>query len=127
MCTRYGIAFYIKENFAKYVFRIRYREAHISFRIKLYPLYVFFGVYIQPEGARYFGPTMFSNLASDLIECHSNGLISYIRGDFNCRIVNLGNFCQYPSLQYTSNVDEKRTNMVEHTLKTYVMHVTFFQ
>ena len=82
ICSHGGIAFYIGEYYARFVHNVRYREAHISFRVKLYPKYVFFGVYIQPEGARFYDASMFSELVTDLLDCQSKGLIPYIGGDF---------------------------------------------
>ena len=106
LCVHGGIAFYIRENYAKFVHKVCYREAHISFRVKQYPKYVFFGVYIQPEGARYFDASMFTELVTDLLDCQSQGLIPYIGGDFNCRIGNPSDLLRQTAI-YDTNIDEK--------------------
>ena len=50
---------------------------------------MFFGVYIQPEGARYFHESLFSELTKTLIDCNERGIIPFVGGDLNCRPGNL--------------------------------------
>ena len=104
-CTYGGIAWYVKDSLAKHVFRIRYSDSHISFQLDITPGYEYFGVYIQPEGARYFNPSMFSRLASDIISSRENGMIPLIGGDFNSRIGDPSSFVNSSSWSYNINID----------------------
>ena len=84
-CSYGGTCWYIKKKLAKHVFGVEYHASFISFRLDLVPKNVFIGSYIQPEGARYFNPIMFSDLASFIQDARSNGLTPYVGGDFNSR------------------------------------------
>ena len=85
LCKFGGIACYVSNKLATHVFQIKYHVSHISFRIDTFPKFVFIGVYIQPEGVRYFTESMFSDVARTIIDCHEKGLIPFIGGDFNSR------------------------------------------
>ena len=87
------------------MFHIRYSDSHISFQLDNTPGYEFFGVYIQPEGARYFDPFMFSSLASAIISSRENGMIPFIGGDFNSRIGDPCSFVNGSSWTYNTNID----------------------
>ena len=76
---------------------------------------MFFGVYIQPDGARYFDPDMFADLASSLLECHEKGLVPYICGDFNLCIGYPNTLVYSSSWVYNENID-KITNKHGQTL-----------
>ena len=67
---------------------------------------MFFGIYIQPEGARYFNPNMFSVLASEIMNCHEEGITPYIGGDFNSRIGNPSTILGDLSWLYYDNIDK---------------------
>ena len=73
-CIYGGIAWYIKTSLAKHVFQTQFNDAYISFRLTICPNYVFIGVYVQPEGARYFNVNMFADLGAHLAECYEKGL-----------------------------------------------------
>ena len=88
-CKFGGIACYVKDTLANHLFQIKYNTSHISFRIDTCPTFMFFGVYIQPEGARYFHESLFSELAKTLIDCNERGIVPFVGGDLNCRPGNL--------------------------------------
>ena len=75
ICNFGGIACYVRNTLAGHVFHVKYHVSHISFRIDIFPKFLFVGVYIQPGGARYFNESMFSDLAKTVIECREKGLI----------------------------------------------------
>lgn len=102
VCNFGGIACYVKNSIANHVFQMKYYASHISFRIDTCPKFMFIGVYIQPEGGRYFDERMFTDLATTIMDCHEAGLVPYIGGDFNCRP---GNFDAFSNWKYSPNTD----------------------
>ena len=66
---------------ARHVFQVPFDPVYICFRLDFVPNYVFIGVYIQPEGARYFKMEMFSRLGATLIEYYEKGLTHVIGED----------------------------------------------
>ena len=89
LCDFGGIACYVRNTIASHVFQIKYHLSHISLRIDTCPGFMFIGVYIQPEGARHFNGSMFSDLSQTIIDCHEKGLVPFIGGDLNSRPGNL--------------------------------------
>ena len=85
-CSHGGIAWYVKDNLAAHVYRTRFHTSYISLQLDIVPNCMFMGVYFQPEGTRYFEPSMFSDVVSALIECTESGVVPYIGGDFNSHI-----------------------------------------
>ena len=110
LCNFGGIACYVRNNIASHVFQVKYHVSYISFRIDTCPGFMFVGVYIQPEGARHFKESMFSDLSLILIECHEKGLIPFIGGDFNSRPGNLDSLGD-GKWRYNANKD---TNQNQH-------------
>ena len=110
VCSHGGIVWYLKNHLARHIFQTCFRDSHISFRLAVIPKFVFFGVYIQPEGARYFDATMFSSLSSDIIDTTNKGLVPIIGGDFNARAGNINDWLLGgTSWSYNENID-KTTN-----------------
>ena len=109
VCSFGGIAWYVKDGLAKHVFRVQYNQAYISFRLDFAPEYVFIGVYIQPEGGRYFSVNMFADVGTCLMECSESGLTPFVGGDFNCRPGDLRQLGNGNMWAYTENND-KTTN-----------------
>ena len=103
-CSFGGIAWYIHEKLAKHVFDIVYNVCFISFRIVLAPKYVFIGVYIQPEGARYFCQNMFSSLTKFIVVTIAKGYIPYVGGDLNSRVGNINLLVPDNTWLYDKNV-----------------------
>ena len=104
-CNHGGLAWYIKASLAKHVFDINYKQCYISLRVDLFPKLVFIGAYIQPEGGRYFDPTMFSDVANITETARRKGLIPYVGGDFNSRLGDLNEFRTDCSWKYEPNID----------------------
>ena len=73
----------------KNIFSIRHNECYLSFRLDFAPNYVFCGVYIQPENAKYFQSKMFADVNSLLHGYRQNGFVPFIGGDFNSRLGDL--------------------------------------
>ena len=108
-CSYGGIAWYIKNSLAKHMFQVQFNEAYISFRLTIFPNYVFIGVYVQPEGARHFKVNMFADVGALLAECHDKGFTPYIGGDFNSRPGDLHLINSDNTWKYESNAD-RNTN-----------------
>ena len=106
-CSHGGIAWYVKHFLAKHIFQVVYNTAFISFRIDIVPDVVFIGVYIQPEGGRYFNVNMFSDLGALLVEYREKGITPFIGGDFNSRPGDLQKLGNNKSWIYERNKDEK--------------------
>ena len=106
-CYYGGIAWYVKDYIAKHVFQVSYNPAFISFRLEIAPQFLFIGVYIQPEGGRYFNMNMFSDLGSLLIECQEKGLVPFVGGDFNSRPGDLRQLGNNNTWNYFENIDTK--------------------
>ena len=104
-CSFGGIAWYIHETLAEHVFDIVYNVCFISFRIDLAPKYVFIGVYIQPEGARYFCPSMFSSLTKFIEVTIAKGYIPYVGGDLNSRVEDINLLVPDNTWIYDKKVD----------------------
>ena len=88
--------------------KLNYNTSLIYFRVDSCRSFMFIGVYIQPEGARYFNESLFPDLAKTLIDCNERGIVPIIGGDFNSRP---GNFeiLDDDEWKYEQNMDI-RTN-----------------
>ena len=104
ICNFGGIACYVKHGLANHLFQIRFDSSFISFRIDTCPSFMFYGVYIQPEGARYFNEGLFTDLVSSLIECNEKNIVPIIGGDLNCRPGNFENVSN-SKWKYNANKD----------------------
>ena len=104
ICKFGGIACYVKEGLANHLFQVKYDTSYISFRIDTCPSFMFYGVYIQPEGARYFHESLFTDLANSLMECNEKSFIPVIGGDLNCRPGNFENVSD-AKWKYETNKD----------------------
>ena len=107
ICTYGGIAWYVRNSLAKYMFQVQFNEAYISFRLKLVPNFVFIGVYVQPEGARNFNVHMFAEVGALLADCDQKGLVPYVGGDFNSRPGDLHLINSDTTWTYEPNIDSK--------------------
>ena len=103
LCIHCGIAVYEKNDYSKNIFDLSYGECYITFRFNFAPNYIFGGVYIQPENAGYFNPSMCAQLASILSHCVECNYIPYIGGDFNARLGNWNLLSK--SWHYSNNID----------------------
>ena len=110
ICTCGGIAWYVKNHFAKHISHTRFNDSYISFRLDIAPKYVFIGAYIQPEGARHFKTNMFADVGALLAEYKEKGLIPFIGGDFNSRLGDFNTFVDDESWKYAKNVDDNTNN-----------------
>ena len=100
-----GIVAYVHKALVPHVFDVTYNTCYISFRLDFAPLFIFIGVYIQPENSKYFTSDMFSDLSDLLISANEKNLNPVMGGDMNCRFGNLKESFSERGLWYDENVD----------------------
>ena len=108
-CKHGGIAMYIKDNISSNIFDITYNECFMTFRLDFTPERMFGGVYIQPEGSKYYSDKMFADFDQELLKCCEHGYIPFIGGDFNSRLGNLNTIAPN-TWKYEDNCDITTNN-----------------
>ena len=82
------------------------RSSFIGFSFEMFPNIVFIGVYIKPEGSKYFDQCMFAELCAYVLDCHERNKIVYLGGDFNSRPGDFNCIMHENSWKYSNNVDK---------------------
>ena len=100
-----GIVAYIHQSLVPHVFDVKYGTCFVAFRLDFAPLFLFIGVYIQPENSRYFTTDMFSELSELLMSANERNFIPILGGDMNCRFGDLNDCFNKRGLWYDDNVD----------------------
>ena len=96
-----GIVAYVHKCLVPHVFDVRYNTCYVAFRLDFAPLFIFIGVYIQPENSKYFTTEMFS----DLLLSANERNFPVLGGDMNCRFGDLNDTFSEKGLWYDKNVD----------------------
>ena len=126
VCLHGGMAWYIKESLFEYVFAVTYVSSSFGFSLEMFPNIVFIGVYVKPEGSKYFDPCMFAELCAYVLDCHERSKIVYLGGDFNSRPGDFNCIIHENSVNIPIMLINIVILVIRHSLRIYVAQLMFY-